>query len=62
MCFISFTSYTEIAVSKFRIEFQTHISGISCWEQIGLVKGTKDIKLRFAWSRSRIDGWIKRIT
>lgn len=24
--------------SKFRTEFQTNISGISCWEQIGVVK------------------------
>lgn len=28
--------------SKFRIESQTNISGISCWEQIGVVKDTGD--------------------
>lgn len=58
MCFVNFTSYIEIIVSKFRIEFQTHISGISCWEQIGLVKGTKDINLCCLCMVNKWNRWL----
>lgn len=43
MCFVNFTSHTETVGSKFRIEFQTNISGVSWWEQIRVVKDTRDI-------------------
>lgn len=42
-CFVNFTSHTETVGSKFRREFQTNISGVSWWEQIRVVKDTRDI-------------------
>lgn len=58
MCFVNFTSHTEIVGSKFRIEFQTNMSGTSCWEQIGVVKDTGDLNSCCLGMANKQNRWL----